>query len=83
MRAPICTLLVVCAAATAACAETSTSAAIGAQSYGAPASATAGDQHGYSDDARRHADCVATYPGYDPRTDTYEVRPGVTRRCPL
>lgn len=83
MRQPICMLLLVCAAATAACAETSTSAAIGAQSYGSPASAVVGGQTSYSDEARRHADCVATYPGYDPRTDTYEVRPGVTRRCPL
>lgn len=83
MRHPICMLLLVCAAATAACAETSPSAAVGAQSYAAPASAVVGGPIGYSDDARRSADCVATYPGYDPRTDTYEVRPGVTRRCPL
>lgn len=81
MRASICTALLVCAAATAACAETA--GALSAQSYAAPTSAAASAQHGYSDDARRHADCVATYPGYDPRTDTYEVRPGVTRRCPL
>ncbi|CAN7236672.1 hypothetical protein LJR219_000911 [Phenylobacterium sp. LjRoot219] len=80
MRAPIWTTALLCAAA--ACAETP--GALEAQSYGAPAAATAqAPPHGYSDAARRHADCVATYPGYDPRTDTYEVRPGVTRRCPL
>jgi hypothetical protein len=79
MRAPIGLIVLVCAAA--ACAETP--GALQAQSYGAPAAAAVGSQHGYSDAARRHADCVASYPGYDPRTDTYEVRPGVTRRCPL
>ena len=81
MPSLICTLLFVCATAVAACAETS--GALQAQSYGAPASAVVSAQHGYSDAARRSADCIATYPGYDPRTDTYEVRPGVTRRCPL
>lgn len=79
MRATIGLFVLLCA--TAACAETP--GAPEARSYGAPAAATVGAQHGYSDDARRHADCVATYPGYDPRTDSYEVRPGVTRRCPL
>lgn len=79
MRALVSAVLF-CAAA--ACAEGPGAPA--AQSFGSPAAATAhAPPHGYSDAARRHADCVATYPGYDPRTDAYEVRPGVTRRCPL
>ncbi|HVI32792.1 hypothetical protein [Phenylobacterium sp.] len=39
--------------------------------------------HGYSARARRIADCLATYPGYNPKTDRVVVRPGVTRRCEL
>lgn len=39
--------------------------------------------HGYSARARRIADCLATYPGYDPKTDRVIVRPGVARRCDL
>lgn len=40
-------------------------------------------EHGYSARALRIADCLATYPGYDPKTDRVAVRPGVTRRCAL
>lgn len=39
--------------------------------------------HGYSARARRIADCLATYPGYDPKSDRVVVRPGVTRPCAL
>jgi hypothetical protein len=41
------------------------------------------EEKGYSRQARRVADCLATYPGaYDPKTD--RVRVGVqTRRCDL
>lgn len=39
--------------------------------------------HGYSARARRIADCLATYPNYDPKTDRVKVAPGVTRRCAL
>jgi hypothetical protein len=39
---------------------------------------------GYSADARRMIECLATYPGaYDPKTDLIRVAPGVTRRCAL
>lgn len=38
--------------------------------------------HGYSAGARRRADCLASYPGYDWRTDRIQVR-GVARPCPL
>jgi hypothetical protein len=37
--------------------------------------------HGYSADARRRADCLATYANYDPKSDRIRVAPGVTRRC--
>jgi hypothetical protein len=40
-------------------------------------------QQGYSDPSRRIVDCAASFPGYDHRTDLYEVRPGETQRCPL
>ncbi|HEY8572139.1 hypothetical protein [Phenylobacterium sp.] len=39
--------------------------------------------HGYSARARRIADCLATYPNYDPKSDRVKVAPGVTRRCAL
>ena len=38
---------------------------------------------GYSDRDRHVADCLASYPGYDPATDRVRVRPGVSRRCDL
>jgi hypothetical protein len=39
---------------------------------------------GYSDETRRAAACLATYPGaYDPRTDLVRLRSGETRRCTL
>jgi hypothetical protein len=58
--------------------------AASAQRYAQPAAATTRPApQGYSADARRIADCLATYPGYDHRTDHIQVRPGVTRPCPL
>lgn len=59
-------------------------AATSAQRYGQPvAETTRPAQKGYSAEARRVADCLATYPGYDHRTDRIQVSPGVTRPCPL
>jgi hypothetical protein len=40
-------------------------------------------QQGYSGPSRRIVDCAASFPGYDYRSDLYEVRPGETQRCPL
>ncbi|WP_374472807.1 hypothetical protein [Phenylobacterium sp.] len=40
-------------------------------------------EKGYTARHRRIADCLATYPGYDPKTDRIEVAPGVTRPCRL
>jgi len=39
--------------------------------------------HGYSAQARRIADCLATHRNYDPKIDRIRVAPGVTRRCGL
>jgi len=59
-------------------------AAVSAQRFAVPAVETTHlAPQGYSDEARRIADCLATYPGYDHRTDQIEVSPGVNRRCPL
>ena len=55
--------------------------AVSVQRYAAPATET--PQVGYSAGARRLADCLASYPNYDYRTDEYQAAPGVTRRCPL
>jgi hypothetical protein len=67
-----------------ACVESPPPAAVSAQSFAAPvAGQAATPQTGYSAGARRMADCLASYPGYDYRTDSYEAAPGVTRRCPL
>lgn len=59
-------------------------AAVSAERYAVRANyvdARAG--HGYSAQSRHMTDCLATYASYDPRTDRFEVRPGVTRRCSL
>jgi hypothetical protein len=92
MRQPI--LRAVSAAAIAmlgACAEEAAApvagrppAAVSVQRYARPAvETTDGGTTGYSADARRLADCLASYPNYDYRTDRFELRPGVTRPCPL
>lgn len=39
--------------------------------------------HGYTARARHAADCLATHPNYDPRTDRIRVAPGVSKRCTL
>jgi hypothetical protein len=58
--------------------------AVSAERYGAQASYRGPAlEHGYSARALRIADCLATYPGYDPKSDRVTVRPGVTRRCAL
>lgn len=59
-------------------------AAVSVQRYATPAAETErAPAHGYSADARRIADCLASYPNYDVRRDRIEVQPGVTRPCPL
>lgn len=57
-------------------------AAVSAQRYAQPA-AEITSQKGYSAESRRAADCLASYPGYDLRTDRIQVSAGVTRPCPL
>ena len=79
------------AIAASACAQTQPAsvmqkppAAVSAQRFAVPAvEATHMPPHGYSAEARRVADCLATYPSYDHRTDRIEVSPGESRRCPL
>jgi hypothetical protein len=59
-------------------------AAVSAQRFAVDASArTPALGHGYSAKSLRIADCLATYPGYDPKTDRVAVRPGVSKRCAL
>lgn len=91
MRRLFCTALIAAAAGASACAETQPEpiaarapAAVAAQRFATPAvESTHLAPHGYSEHARRIADCLSSYPGYDHRTDSIAVRPGVTRRCPL
>ena len=83
--------LIATTAAASACAEAPPApdappapAAVSVQRFAFPAiESTHLPPHGYSETARRAADCLASYPGYDVRTDRIEVRRGVTRRCPL
>jgi hypothetical protein len=52
--------------------------------YGAPTAfrgSTPG--HGYSAQSRHMADCLATYPGYDPSRDRIVDATGASRRCEL
>jgi hypothetical protein len=91
MRGLFCRALILCAVGASACAQTQpapvtaqTPVAVSAQRFAVPAVETTHlAPHGYSEEARRIADCLATYPGYDHRTDQIEVSPGVNRRCPL
>ena len=54
-----------------------------AQQHGAPTSYRAPALgQGYSARDRHMADCLATYPGYDPAADQVTVG-GVTQPCPL
>lgn len=71
-----------------ACAAANPSApaasAMSADRFGVVASDRAPAQgHGYDARSRHIADCLATYPNYDPETDRVQVRPGVSRRCGL
>jgi hypothetical protein len=52
--------------------------------YGAPTAYRASPPgHGYSAQSRHMADCLATYPGYDPSRDRIVDANGATRRCEL
>lgn len=67
-----------------ACAEGPPPAAVSAQRFATPAAETArAPPVGYAPDARRIADCLASFPGYDYRTDRMETGPQAGRRCPL
>ena len=75
-------------AASAASAQTMTTtktpAAMAAERYGMKASYTGPQLDvGYSRSERHIADCLATYPRYDPKTDLIRLRSGETRRCRL
>ena len=85
MRGTFCKVLIAGVAGASACAQPQQPAPVAAQRFAVPAaeSTRPPPPQGYSQEARRIADCLATYPGYDHRTDRIEVRPGVTRRCPL
>ncbi len=70
----------------AACAQldastTHSPAAVSAQRYAKQAADT--PETGYSAETRRLADCLASYPNYDYRTDLYEAQPGQPHPCPL
>lgn len=62
--------------------ETEQPVAPSADRDGSPASYRSPDV-GYDARTRRMADCLATYPRYDPSSDRIKVRPGVSRPCPL
>jgi len=55
-----------------------------ASQYGAPTAYRAPTPgRGYSVQSRHMADCLATYPGYDPSRDRIVESNGATRRCEL
>jgi hypothetical protein len=54
-----------------------------AEAHGTPANFRSERGVGYSARTRRIADCLASFPRYDPGADRIEVRPGVSRPCPL
>jgi hypothetical protein len=55
-----------------------------AERYGAPADYRAPTPgKGYSAEARRRVDCLASFPGYDWRTDKIHVEHQPVRPCPL
>jgi len=58
-------------------------AAAAAESYGVKTAYANRTGKGYTARERHMADCLASYPGYDPKTDRVVVRPGLTRRCEL
>jgi hypothetical protein len=58
--------------------------AASAERHGTQASYRTGPiGHGYSVRDRHIADCLASYRGYDPKTDRVVLRDGQTRRCGL
>jgi hypothetical protein len=64
--------------------STKTPAAIAAERYGLKASYTGPQlEVGYSRSARHVADCLASFRGYDPKTDLIRLRSGATRLCRL
>lgn len=89
VRIPLIAVITSLAAAAAAQAaepqlQPSTRTAASAERYGVAASyRTPTPGRGYSARDRHMADCLASYRGYDPRTDRVALRPGVTRRCAL
>lgn len=91
MHKPICAALAVSLFALGATAATAQTAepkarliAVSVDRYAAPATYRGTQlEIGYSAKARRMADCLASYKGYDPRLDRVVVKPGVTRPCPL
>jgi hypothetical protein len=71
-------------AAPAAGPRPAAAAAGSAEQFGVSANVRAqAPGQGYGARDRHMADCLATYPGYNPDTDQVAVRPGVTERCPL
>jgi len=59
-------------------------AAVSAGRYGQQASYTGPTlEVGYSSSTRRIADCLASFPGYNPRTDFIWSRSGPKQRCKL
>ena len=59
-------------------------AAAAAARYGVQASYTGPQlEVGYSAGARHIADCLASFPGYDPRTDLIRSPSGAVQRCSL
>jgi len=58
--------------------------AAAAARYGVQASYTGPQlEVGYSAGARHIADCLASFPGYDPRTDLIRSPSGAVQRCSL
>lgn len=55
--------------------------AAAAEAHGVHASFRSEAGKGYSARSRRMAECLASYPSYDPNIDRIRVRPGVTRPC--
>ena len=59
-------------------------AAVSAARYGLQASYTGPTLDvGYSSSTRRIADCLASFPGYNPKTDFIWSRSGPKQRCKL
>jgi len=59
-------------------------AAYSATDYGVQAAHTGAQLDvGYSSSSRRIADCLASFSGYNPKTDMIWVRAGAKQRCPL